>query len=357
MNTLRDLRKTQWLGVTCIAASIALYVPTQLSDAIIPKAAFIEAKTVNVESHMDGVVQEVFIRENNIVTSGDKIAELETDVFDSKVRETQIKGLNAKARISYADADIALLETRVQSINSEYEIVVSMLEQAKSEREHAETRFATGEINQDEMYNYARTQLTLEREVLTLSNQTAEIVAQQEKVEISKGEAYAQGLLMISQMNTLALETKKLSIPTPVNGVVSSVYVSNGQYVKEGDVIASVINISELWVTAYVDESDIENIGIGSLASVRINFKDEWMPAVVQSVSPIAQSKRVGWIPFERSVVPVKLAVKLNGYIQPGVEVDVMISPSKRSVIKKIGAESKDVSDVQRLVDKGLGVV
>lgn len=342
MKILRNLTKLQWLGVTCIVTSIALYVPRFLSEAIFPKAAFIEAHTVRIESHMGGVIQDVFFEENHLVMSGDKVAGLDTDAFASRMREVHIKGLDAKAKINYADADIALLETRVQSISSEHKMVTSMLEQAKLEREEAEDRFTSGEINQNELYTYAKTQVNLEREALSLSNMTAEIIAQQEKVEMSKGEAYAQGLLMVAQMNSLTLETKKLSISTPVNGVISSIYVSSGQYVKEGDVIADVVDTSEIWVTAYVDESDIESVAIGSLASVKINYKDEWLPAVVQSVSPVTESKRVGWIPFERSVVPVKLAVKLNSYIQPGVEVDVMIIPSEKSLITNIGTAKSE---------------
>jgi multidrug resistance efflux pump len=344
LEILRDLTKMQWLGVTLIATSIGLYACSHSNDNIYPKTALVEAHTVSIESHIDGVIKDVSVQENHLVSLGDQVADMEKGSFASKVRETQIQGLGAKAKINYADADIALLETRVQSINKEHEVVLSMLEQAKIERESAEARFASGAIDKDALYDYTRAQQSLEREVVSLSNQTAEIIAEQEKVEMSKGEAYAQGLLMMAKMNTLALETQKLSIPTPVNGVVSSVHVSSGQYVREGDAIADIIDLSDIWVTAYVDESDIEHVAVGSLASVKVNYKDQWMPAVVKSVSPVAQKKRVGWLPFKRSVVPVRLAVKLNDYIQPGVEVDVIIIPSQRAPVEKavkISAENQ----------------
>jgi len=317
LKTLPKPNFLQGVGLVFLATAAYSYFQPFSADKVQSVSAKIEANIVQISSQTSGVVQSIYSAENNFISKGDGVASIDPSDLKAKLIETQAKGLDSRAKIKFADADIALIATQANAVGSEFLVVSSLLDKAQSAYDKSPDDVLASEL------------LVLERESRSLSGRAAELIAQKDKVEMSKGSAYAEGLLVSAQMGLLMAETKKYQIDSPVTGVVSDVSVKVGQFIEVGDEIATIVDVSDLWVTAYIDEKDIHRIKIGTLAKVNPNsLGDQWLPAAVMSISPVAITQPHSWLPIDEVLVPVKLAVKLSGYLQPGLKVDAVLFPN-----------------------------
>jgi len=326
--TFRKPTITQAIGGLLVASSAYLYYQSFTSDVVYSVLANIDAHIIEISSQTQGVVTEIHTEENNFITEGDSIASIDMSDLKARLIEAQVKGLEHRAKIKYADASIALTATQAETVGAEFEVVSELLGKAREAFKEGQGLLNRGELSKSELTTLETDVLSLERQSRSLNGRTAELIAEQGVVEMSKGQAYADNLLLTAQAKLLLSENDKYEIDSPVTGVVSVMDAKVGQFVEVGDPIAQVVDVSELWVTAYIAEKDIGQINIGTLAQVRVPSREaDWLQAVVKSISPVTVKKPHAWLPYENTLVPVKLSVKFTGYIQPGIEVKAVLLP------------------------------
>ncbi len=61
-------------------------------------------------------------------------------------------------------------------------------------------------------------------------------------------------------MNTAALEVERCTIKAPFDGIVNRVFVEEGQYLKDGDPVAEVLQMKRLKVRVGIPESDVDAV-------------------------------------------------------------------------------------------------
>jgi HlyD family type I secretion membrane fusion protein len=138
----------------------------------------------------------------------------------------------------------------------------------------------------------------------------------------------------------------RVDVRAPRSGTVLGLKVHGiGAVVKPGDTLAEIVPLGEgLMVTARVSPSDIESVDVGQTAEVRFpNFSSRQTPVIlgrVVSLSPDALVDQTGnqqqqqpyfsaKVMIDYSAVPENIAKK----IQPGMQVDVLISTGERTLL------------------------
>jgi multidrug resistance efflux pump len=126
-------------------------------------------------------------------------------------------------------------------------------------------------------------------------------------------------------------------LTSPVNGVVVAKPANIGEMVLPGQPVLTVVDLGKLWVTANVDESQINRINIGQPAEVHVDmlgraFKGQVMaitPASAATFSLLPQNNASGNYTKITQRVPVKIAMDYAGQtLFPGTSVEVKISVS-----------------------------
>jgi RND family efflux transporter MFP subunit len=120
-----------------------------------------------------------------------------------------------------------------------------------------------------------------------------------EKAKISGSKSELQLLELERQMKQAALEENK--VWTTISGVVSTVDVREGEYVKSGETIspiARVIDLSALKATVEVDELDVPSVKVGQ----KVLFHVDALPE-------LQVSGRVSSLPLEGRVTSEGIAV------------------------------------------------
>ncbi len=161
---------------------------------------------------------------------------------------------------------------------------------------------------------------------LSISSADNQLTQLKGQLEISK--------IQLEQSKNIIEQTKreldKLTIKSPIDGIVNSLLVKKGEFVSMGKLVAEIYNPENLEIRAYVSEANIGHIKVGQDASIfidsyddrtysgkvtRINNTAEFTPKNIQT-----KEERVNTV-FEVTVE----ALDSEGAIKPGMPVDVII--------------------------------
>ncbi len=158
---------------------------------------------------------------------------------------------------------------------------------------------------------------------------------------VTKGQALA--MVDVPAPSTLGLSASsgptqgtQLSsqLTAPVNGVVVAKPATPGEMVAPGQPVLTVVDLGKLWVTANIDEGQINRVNIGQAASVHVDmlgkdFKGEVVaitPASAATFSLLPQNNASGNFTKLTQRVPVKIGVDYAGAtLFPGTSVEVKI--------------------------------
>lgn len=126
----------------------------------------------------------------------------------------------------------------------------------------------------------------------------------------------------------------RVNVVSPIDGIVIATPVGVGASVQAGQAIVEVVDPSQLWVTANIDETSVERIHPGEPVSVHIDALKADAPGFVESITP-ATAATFSLLPSNNSsgtfnkivqLIPVQIQVALGS--QPallGTSVEVKI--------------------------------
>lgn len=123
-------------------------------------------------------------------------------------------------------------------------------------------------------------------------------------------------------------------LTSPVNGVVVAKPANIGEMVSPGQPVLTIVDLGKLWVTANIDEANINRINIGQPVDVHVDmlgrsFKGQVMaitPASAATFSLLPQNNASGNFTKVTQRVPVKIAMDYAGQtLFPGTSVEVKI--------------------------------
>ena len=222
----------------------------------------IEVTQVEASFRIAGKVLERLVEEGQRVQEGQVLARLDA------------KDLEQTMAMRQADADVtqaALAELQAGSRQEEIEGSRAALDQATADLKRLEPDEARirdlhekGIVSARD-YEAARAALDAARAKVRQAEQQFTLVKKG-----PRSEDIAQGQARRAQAQQgLALAQTQLGYTTltaPFTGVVLSVNVEPKEYVAPGTAVATIGNLSDVWLRAYVDETDLGRVKVGQKA-------------------------------------------------------------------------------------------
>jgi HlyD family secretion protein len=211
-----------------VAAASGIYFATMRQPGEIILTGIVTTDEVIISSEVQGRLQQLFVKEGDVVTNGELLALIQP--------ETQ-------------QADVAFYASSEQQSSAE-------LMQARADSENARLNFErienlyTNNVESVQTYDQARTAYeSAKARVESAQKQIQAAAAQKEKAK-----AY--------------LNYTKIFAPT--NGIVDTRAALQGEVVNPGQAIVTLINQDDLWVRVDVEETYIDRIHIGDKLQVRL---------------------------------------------------------------------------------------
>ena len=136
------------------------------------------------------------------------------------------------------------------------------------------------------------------------------------------------------KMGFLGAGDTRVDVQAPIDGVVIAEPVAVGSNVAAGQPIVSIVDPSQLWVNANIEETNIARVRVGQPVTVHVDALGTDVPGKVEAVTPatantfslLPSSNASGNFTKVTQLVPVRISVNLgNQPLLLGANVEVQI--------------------------------
>jgi membrane fusion protein, multidrug efflux system len=323
--------------------------------------ARIVADVTLISSRIAGRITEFPVSEGQIVAKGQALALIDARAAKLKLAEmtAQMNAIAAERDRIAAEIDVVTIRTArlVQAEQAKITAARALIKTYKLERDYAAAEYQRikklwdkGVIARERMEKARYASLHAERAyIASRSNvQTAEAQlgaaeAEGERIEILKQERTRLRHKITereAQMEYQLINIQDRDVKSPISGVITRTFVTEGEFVSPGQRIALVHDPEDIWVEALVKETDIRKLSLGQVAMISVDaYPDQKFEGKIVRIGHAATSQ-FSLLPnpnpsgnFTKITqrLPVKVALaQRNGMLKPGMMVEVSVDVRKR---------------------------
>ncbi len=338
--------------VLLVLAAVYYFATTDRSSDLV-LVGTVDANEVIVSAKIQGRIEKLYIDEGSVVKIGDPIADLDTAeleaqkraaeatlaslrsrVGESRWQEMQSSGetssgvLTAQAQLQSARAQLAEAQADLIRVKQDNDRIVGLANagvasQQQKDQSNAELEAAQAHVKalQDQV-RAAQSQLD------AAQARTHGTAAAQSNV------AAMQGQMEQAQAQLAAAETQLsyAHVVSPINGTVSVRAARQGEVVKPGQPIVTVVDYDNTWVRADVPETAAGGLGLGDTLKVRMPGGEVISGTLIlkQAEGDFATQRDVSR--SKRDIRTIGLKLKIDNSKRnwvPGMTATVLVPPSK----------------------------
>lgn len=222
----------------------------------------IEVERVDIAAKLPGRVAEISVREGDFVTKGMVIARLDTSELVAQLAAAEASVQRAAASIGRAEAEITIRE-------AEHNLTEVEMRRASDLEQRA-----------------AGTKVELERR--TAQHLVAEARIQGARAAVAEAKAAKQ--TAEAQVAQIKAMLDDMVLRTPVTGRIEYKLVQNGEVVAAGGRLATILDLTDVFMTIFLPTSDAGRVALASEARIVLDSAPEYVvPATVSFVAAEAQ--------------------------------------------------------------------
>ena len=292
-------------GSTATTADANASIGTEEEKYIPVETEIVELKTISNENTFSGKV------------SPDKEISI-TPKMPGKVNTVQVQ-VGTPVRVG------SLLFTM------DKEDIEKQIEQTKKSVEMAWTNYErTKEQIENAKINYERTKQLYEQGIVSQSQyEQAKLGASEKMLETAKVQ-YEQAQLSYQQ---IADSVKDTAVTSPINGIVSSVNISQGEMASTMQPSIVIVDLSKLYVNVDVPENIINDLHAGQDVIISIPAATEkQFSGKIETISPISDART--------QLYSVKMLINSSAQVKPGMFANVQINTSTKNNVLAIKSQA-----------------
>ena len=346
--------------------------------------AQVSAHLSAISSRIAGIVTAVYVEENQFVTVGQAVADLDPRDYQNALDQAQSQMMQAEAQVratnpnvpitetsnratvSSTEADLANAEAAVSAAERDHEAAEADLRQAEANSAKAQTdvvRYqplvAKDEVSReqyDQMVATAKAQAavvdsrraaaaaaqkTVDQRNASLTQTRARVAEARDNAPLQLAIRKADIVTRQASVNTsetqvarARLDLSYTKITAPVSGIVSRRTVEVGQHVNAGQQMVQIAQIGDLWVTANFKETQLRRMRPGQRVTIHVDAFKEDLDGHVESL-PASTGAITSLLPPENATgnyvkviqrLPVRIRFEPHqsglDRLRPGMSVD-----------------------------------
>jgi len=361
---LRGPRSIMWVTFIALVILItwAYYAEVdQITRA--PGSVISSSRSQIIQSQEGGTLEELMVKEGDIVDEGKILARIERTRAESSFLEARAKAVSLRATVARLSAEVfggepkfsddlndypefrnsqlSLFRKRRAAIHEELNSIRHIFALAKQELEMNQPLLASGDVSRTEVLRLQRQTAELQAQIINKRNK----YFQDAQAELSKAQ---EELASIEQ--TLAQRKNQLEqteLRAPVHGVVKNVRITTrGGVIRPGEEVMQIVPLEDdLVVEVKVDPVDIGFIKTGLNATVKIDAYDYTIygdlpgKLIFISADTLSEDLKQGEKPYYRARVQT-IGRQFSGRPQqeleilPGMTATVEIKTGRNTVLQ-----------------------
>jgi RND family efflux transporter MFP subunit len=225
-----------------------------LTETVFASGALEADAKYNLTAQSEGYLTEVNIEDGDLITVNQLVA-----VIDN--RTSNINAQSANEQLAISKINVSPNAPSLRQIEANIQIAQEKLNQDKLQMERYKKLYEVASVSK------------LESENMTLAYQTskANVAALQEQYQAIKLQAEQQLIAQQSLSKANSVNVSYNQVRAFVAGKIYKKLKQKGDYVRKGDVIATVGSASQIYAKLNIDESSIANVKIGQQAVMQLN--------------------------------------------------------------------------------------
>jgi membrane fusion protein (multidrug efflux system) len=293
MNTTKRLGLA--LGTT-LGVGLVIFGGYALWHGVTPfektENAYIKGDLTFVSTKVPGFVTEVLTENNQHVTPGQVLARIDTRDFEAAVRDAAASVAQQRAALAQLDAQKQLQHSQIRVADAAVASASAQVRRAQEEFARASALVAEGGVSraifETAESERVRTRAALDQATAQAAyarNQLDVIAAQRQSVAAALGGAEAK---LFRARNDLEATT----IRAPREGLIAGRNVRVGEYVSASARLMAVAPTQDLWVEAYLRETQLSRIRPGDRVRIDVDaVRGQAYCGVVESLSGASGSE------------------------------------------------------------------
>src|SRR5690242_2692084 len=313
--------------------------------------AQIEADIIPVIPRVSGYVNEVRVKDNQLVHKGDTLIILDDRDYQIQLKQAEAALETAKSNVAASKANaqaaksgIASSQVGVSTVDAQIAAAKVNLTRATQDFNRYQNLIKDHSITQQQFEQAQAAKELAERQLDILqqqkkqaSTQTGVVASQSKATYESVGVAESEVKQREVEVENAKLKLSYTVITAPASGRVSRVDVVPGQLLQVGQSTFNIVHSDKQWVVANFKETQLSKMAVGQEVAIHVDaFPSHDFQGVVSSFSP-ATGAKFSLLPPDNATgnfvkvvqrVPVKieftnLSDSLLKRIRPGMNVDV----------------------------------
>ncbi|MCZ2329017.1 HlyD family secretion protein [Bartonella sp. F02] len=301
--------------------------------------AYVQGDITTIAPKLNGYIEEIFINANQTVKKNDILFRLDDGDY-------QIALNQANARLETQEKTLIRIDAQIAAARSSLDDAQAQKIAAEAIATNAQLTFKrTTELKENRYVSQANldnAQSSYEQAAANVTRADAHIAAAQANIQVLE----AQRNETVSQTKSLELMRDKAQrdldatiLRAPFDGVIGNLTAKVGDFVANGQHLASLVPVHALYIEANYKETQLQNIYSGQTAYISIDaFKNDAFEGKVLSVAP-ATGAVFSLLPPQNATgnftkitqrVPVRISIPenalKNGRIRAGMSVSVKIN-------------------------------
>ncbi len=300
-------------------------------EGFIPVSGNIEATEAQVGFKVPGLIEERSVSEGQRVEKGALLARLDANDLRQEVRIR-------KADVELAKANLAELETgsrqqEIDAARATFERAQAEVAQQKRDWQRQRALREKNVIAEQE-YEKALTAHEVAQARAREAKEQYELVKEgprREKIQQARAKlAVAQERLSLAELN---LEYAELH--SPMAGIVLADHVEPGEYIVPGTGVVTLADLHEVWLRAYINETDLGRVKLGQPATVTTDSYPgkQYRGAVTFVASEAEFTPKTVQTEEQRVKLVYRIKIDLDnphGELKPGMPADAKLILSER---------------------------
>ncbi|MDD2553433.1 MAG: efflux RND transporter periplasmic adaptor subunit [Desulfotomaculaceae bacterium] len=237
-----------------------------------------------------------------------------------------LENLDLALQISEVNSQISQTAAAAAGARAALERLQLELQDAQDNLARSQGLFQAGAISQVD-FDQARLRVDTARQSISEQNSVLE-------------STLAQGAGLNSSLQQLSAKEEQLVIKSPVNGIVLTLPVKQGQVVNPGALLANVAESGQLEIKSDILSDDLADIKTGQKVTITAPvLGQQSLAGEVKKIYPQAEEKTSALGVIQRRV-PVIISLPEPAHLKPGYEVRVSIETMTRQNVLVLPRES-----------------
>jgi len=248
-----------------------------------------------------GYIQEVRVKDHQLVHKGDTLVVLDNRDFQVRLAQAEAALVSAQSNVDVAGAGIAVAQANIDASQTSVSTVDAQIESAKvdlwraqKDFERYENLIADHSITEQQYEQALAAKQVAEQHLAVLESQKQSAIRQVNSVSrqksVSSGQAsVAEALIKQreAEVEAAQLNLSYTVITAAIDGQIGKVNLQAGQFLNAGQSLFSIVPTQDKWVVANFKETQLTKMKVGQKVSITVDaFPDSMLEGTVTSFSP-----------------------------------------------------------------------